>query len=387
MHPSESAPRRRRPAMGLRDAVDRAAAELRMRARGGDADALAGFEKWPPWIFYGPVAARVLWRGLQHGDLSLPALANPLANEGGIMGSSKSRVFAAMTSEARGSVAPYVAIPGRGAPAAASTFFQSLSEMKKAGLDFPLVAKPDRGARGQGVRIVHHEWELRDYVVAFPAGQTFLLQQLVDHEHEAGIMYARHPAERAGRITYLACKHAPAVRGDGSTTLRGLIERHPRVRHHRRHALARHEQELDRVPARGELIELVFTRSHCAGATCRDARSLVTPDLTRRVDAIARSVPCFHIGRLDVRFASEAHLQRGEFTIIEMNGGASEPLHAWDSRNGVLQAWHAYFEQIDLLYQLGAANRAAGYRSVGARALLRDWARQHRLMRRYPARS
>jgi hypothetical protein len=36
------------------------------------------------------------------------------------------------------------------------------------------------------------------------------------------------------------------------------------------------------LPARGERVELVFTRSHCAGAVCRDARHIVTPELSRR---------------------------------------------------------------------------------------------------------
>jgi hypothetical protein len=126
-------------------------------------------------------------------------------------------------------VGALVAIASLGAPGAASTFFYSLSRMETAGLNFPLIAKPDRGARGQGVRVLADEGDLRDYVVAFPAGETFLLQQIIDHEHEAGVIYVRHPAEAEGRLVSLALKEPAVVVGDGSATLRELIARHPRA--------------------------------------------------------------------------------------------------------------------------------------------------------------
>lgn len=352
---------------------------------GGDRR-IAAFETWPAWLFYAPVASYVVWNGLRRRGVSVAAAANPPANADGVLNVSKSRIFGAMRPPGRRWLPAYLCAQRRSGEPAERLTADLTSRMEAAGLAFPVVAKPDRGGRGTGVRLVRSERELRDYVAAFPVGPKFLLQQFVAHRHEAGVMYVRHPSENAGRVVSLALKEAPVAVGDGAATLRELIEGHPRARHHREHALRQHRDSLDRVPPSGERIELIFARNHCRGAVFRDGTALVTPALERRVEAIARSIPSFHVGRLDVRYSSLSRLQEGEdFMVIEVNGVASEPVHAWDPANGVARAWRIYFEQIDRIYAVGAANRALGHARPGLRLLLAGWWRQRRVMRSYPA--
>ena len=348
---------------------------------------LAGFETWPTWLFYAPVAGCVIWHGLRRGGISLPAAANPPANADGVLNVSKSGIFGAMRPAGRRWIPDYISTERRPGEPVDEATADLISRMNAAGHAFPVVAKPDRGGGGTGVRLVRNERELRDYVAAFPVGPKFLLQAFVPFEHEAGVMYVRYPGERTGRVVSLALKEAPVVIGDGTTTLRALIEHHPRARHHREHAFREHRSALERVPERGERVELIFARNHCRGAVFQDATHLLTPALERRIDEIARSIPSFHVGRLDIRYASVAELQEGRsFRAIEVNGVASEPIHAWDPANDIGRAWRIYFEQIERIYQLGAANRAIGYRRPGIFLLLAGWWRQKRVMRSYPGR-
>lgn len=335
----------------------------------------ASFRNWPSWLFFAPVAGRALFRGMQHGDLSLLALANPLpGRDGAALSASKSSVLGALGATARGHVAPHVVL-ARGEPS--DTVAEGLSAAERAGLRFPLVAKPDRGTGGKGVRLLRAERELADYVAAFPFGHRFLLQEMVDLPNEAGIMYLRRPGEDAGRVVGLATKEAAAVTGDGASTLRALIGRHPHVRHLRRQAFAEHRERLDTIPARGERIELVFARNRSGGAVCRDACDRITPRLSEAIDRLARTIPGFHIGRLDVRFDTMERLSAGEgFRILEINCGISEPLHAWDPASSAPDVWRAYFRQIDLIFEIGAENRARGHPAPGTAAFLRTLWRQ-----------
>ena len=94
---------------------------------------------------------------------------------------------------------------------------------------FPLVAKPDIGCRGAGVRPIIDDEALGRYLSDFPEGETLILQKMVDVAGEAGVFYVREPGARQGRIISLTLKYFPHVVGDGRRTLRELILADPRA--------------------------------------------------------------------------------------------------------------------------------------------------------------
>ena len=203
--------------------------------------------------------------------------------------------------------------------------------MAAAGLGFPVVAKPDLGCRGAGVRLVRDLGQLVSYLEGFPAGARLILQRYVAFEAEAGVFYVRMPGEAKGRIVSLTLKYFPYVHGDGRSTLRELILADPRAGRVPHLYLPRHAARLDHVPEAGEPVRLAFAGSHSRGSIFRDGTHLVTPAMTARFDAIARSMPEFWFGRFDIRFADIARLQAGEdFTIVEVNGAGAEMTHVWD---------------------------------------------------------
>ena len=343
------------------------------------------FEFWPPALFYAPVVAYWIWLGLRHRSLTLPTIANPLMEMGGLAGESKTRQFATMSPEGHRWLAPYVS----GLRGPDDRLAETAAELTKlatdAGLSFPLVAKPDIGCQGAGVRVMHSEAELVGYLRGFPAGERLMLQRLIDCDGEAGIFYVRRPGEARGRIFSMTFKFFPYVIGDGEATLEQLIHRDPRAGRVPHLYLPRHRERLGWVPAAGEQVRLVFAGNHCKGAVFRDATALVTPALTERMDWLARSIPSFHFGRFDVRFASLKNLLAGEdFTVIEFNGGGSEAIHIWDPDAGLSGAYGALFSQIRMLFEFGAAHRAEGHVPGRWHELFRSWRREWKLKRSYP---
>ena len=253
------------------------------------------------------------------------------------------------------------------------------------GLEYPVVAKPDIGCNGTGVRLIAGPADLYRYLAAYPRNERVLLQEYLPEDGEAGIFYVRHPNQPAGRITSITLKYAPAVTGDGRSTLRELVMADPRAGRVPQLYLPRLAHRLHEVPAQGERVRLVFVGNHCKGSIFRDGARHATPALAACFERIARALPEFHFGRIDVRFSSVAALSRGEgFRIIEINGAGSEATHVWDPATSLWNAWRAQFFHYGQAYAIGAANRRRGHRPTGIGETLRLLRRQKRLMAAYP---
>ena len=330
-----------------------------------DAPALSFFEFWPAWLFYLPVWIWVGLLSIRHGGVRLPLVANPLFPAGGLFGEVKSDILDQLGGSARGWVARYVKVD-RGDSTADGLAATAIAAARTDGLDFPLVAKPELGCRGAGVRPVRGMAELTAYCAGFPQGEAFLLQTLVDAEGEAGVFYVREPGAARGEIISLTLKYFPYVFGDGRSTLEQLIRADPRAGRLAHLYLGRHAARLADVLPAGEPFRLAFAGSHSRGAIFRDGTGFVTTAMRDRFDAIAGQVPEFWFGRFDIRFDDFEAVRRGEgFTIVECNGAGSESTHIWDSRTTLFGAYRALFRQYALLWRIGAANRARGFRPEG----------------------
>lgn len=347
------------------------------------APALSFFEFWPAWLFYLPMWLWIGWLAIRHRGLRLPLLANPRLPAGGLVGESKREIFAQLRGEERATLAAYIVL-FRAGPTT-TQLVEAEGRMARAGVTYPVVAKPDMGCRGAGVRPVHGPQELLAYLDAYPKGQCLIIQQMVPAEGEAGIFYIRKPGEKRGRIFSLTLKYFPHVVGDGASTIEQLIRQDSRAGKIARLYLPRFGGRLDEVPAMGEAVRLVFAGNHCRGAIFRDGNRWITEALRARFDRITGCIPDFHFGRFDVRFDDFESLRRGEaFTIVEFNGAGAEATHIWDSRMTLSGAWRTLMRQYALLFEIGAANRIRGHRAESLWRIFRRWRREKRASLRYP---
>jgi hypothetical protein len=350
-----------------------------------DAPPLSFFEFWPAWAFYAPVWVWAALLSIRFGGVRLPLVSNPLLPASGLVGEVKSEVLDRIGPEGRPFVAPYVSLLRDDDPPAAAAA-AALGTAQAWGLELPLVAKPELGCRGAGVRPIRTPEQLVGYLADFPAGERFLLQAMVDQEGEAGVFYLREPGEERGRVVSLTLKYFPHVVGDGVRTLEELIRADPRAGKVAHLYLDRHRERLDEVLPTGAAFRLAFAGSHSRGAIFRNGEHLITPELSARFDAIARSIPEFWFGRFDVRFADIEDLRRGEgFTIVEVNGAGAESTHIWDSRTTLRAAYAALFRQYAALWRIGAHNRRRGFRPEGWRAFLARRRREREATMRYPS--
>jgi hypothetical protein len=337
-------------------------------------------ERIPKWLNLVPMVLQWCWLGLRHGSLTLPSAVNPRITAGGLVGDTKSEYFACMGAHARSKVASYamLRVTDGALPLA-------LAAMRDAGLAFPVVAKPDLGWCGFGVRKLDDAGALADYLAIYPSGESLMLQRYLDEPGEAGIFYVRHPGGSHGWLLGILLRHYPQVVGDGVRNVAQLIRADARLqramRNQREHEC---QYDPDEVPAPGDTVRLSLIGSTRVGGRYEDGSALASERLLAAVEAIARDMPSFHAGRFDVRYRTLQDLRRGRFTIMEVNGAGSEAVHAWDPKYSVWQVYRMVFAKQRLLFALGAANRSRGHRPIGMLALARHHLRQQRLIRRYP---
>ncbi len=341
----------------------------------------SAMERLPTWAICIPLTIQWLWLALRYRSATLPSVANPAITAGGLVGEGKLEYFQSMGAIARAATAIHCAIN----TSIRYTFTDLHLLMAESNLTFPVIAKPDLGLCGYGVRLIANIHELDDYLSAFPTGEVIVLQEYLAEDGEAGIFYARHPDEAQGRIIGLTLRHYPHVIGDGVHTVEQLIQSNRRAK---RLLLARKHEcnyAMDHVPAPAQVIRLATIGSTRVGGLYRDGAQHITPALTAAIDAIARDMPDFYFGRFDVRFDTTQNLSDNiQFKIMEINGAGSEAIQAWDPETPLLAAFAIIFAKQRELFAIGAANRAKGHRPISVRQLAALHFRQRKLIREYP---
>lgn len=338
-------------------------------------------ERSPKWLICVPLVVQWLWLSLRYRSATLPSAANPDITSGGLVGEGKLEYFNGMGPLARAATAPWCALQGGGSVPPA----ELQQAMDAAGLFFPVIAKPDLGLCGYGVRRVDSMEDLQAYLAAFPAGETVVLQHYLEQDGEAGIFYVRDPDSGLGRIIGLALRYYPRVTGDGVRSIAELMASDARAS--RMAASPRHDgvAGAQRIPAAGEVVRLATIGSTRVGGLYRDGGAFATPQLLAAIDAIARDMPRFHFGRFDVRFDNLRSLAEGRgFTIMEVNGAGSEAIQAWDPDIGLFKGLGMVFEKQRILFAIGNAMRGRGVKPMSLMALARLNSRQIRLIDHYP---
>ncbi len=292
-----------------------------------DAPIVGKLERLPKWLNLIPMVMQWFWLSIRYRSATLPSAANPALTSGGMVGDGKLEYFAIMGAHAKSLTAETSFVKNQG-PA---SFDIAKTAMQDAGIIYPIIAKPDIGWCGFGVRLVNGDAALKHYLSVFPRNETILLQRFVPYEGEAGLFYLRDPDQASGRLIGILLRYFPRVVGDGVHSVGGLIARDPRLVRLGRDGLSEPCCDPSCIPRAGAIVRVATIGSTRVGGLYRDATPLITQALTAAVDAVARDMTEFHCGRFDVRYESLAALLAGRgFTIIEVNGVGSEAVHAWD---------------------------------------------------------
>ncbi len=343
------------------------------------------FEFWPSQIIYLPVVLQWFWLALRYRSLSLPLIANPSIYLSGMVGESKSEVLELAGKQARTYIAPFITIHNDHSQPIEIRMCEALDKIHRTGIDFPLIAKPDLGCRGAGVKIIQNQKELQNYIKHFPHLATLICQHKVCYEAEAGVFYIRKPGQLKGEIFSVTLKYMPYVIGDGKRSLRQLIQDDARASKIYKVYFNRHRNILDQIIPEQQAFRLAFAGSHCRGSIFRNGNNYISNELTKTFDHITADIKGFYYGRFDVRFANTEKLMQGKnFSIIEINGASSEATHIWDRNTSISEVYKTLFHQYKTLFHIGNINRGQGHKTPAIWKLFKAWRKESKLVKQYP---
>ena len=227
-------------------------------------------------------------------------------------------------------------------------------------IEFPFIANPDIGLRGSAVKKIESIEELKNYHVK--ANFDYLVQDLIPFPNEVGIFYVRYPNEKNGRITGIVAKEFLIVEGDGCSTIEELVKANPRYELQLKALQKEYGNLLKDILPKGEKRNLVPYGNHARGAKFLDYSHLISPELTKVIDDMCLQIDEFYFGRMDLMYNTWEELEQGKnFSIVELNGSASEPTHIYDPKHSLFFAWKELTRHITYMYEISVANHKRGY--------------------------
>jgi hypothetical protein len=285
------------------------------------------------------------------------AASNPSIKNGGFIGESKKDII---------SIIPPDKHPK-------SVFFNLpvnadmvLMDLQRAGMQYPLIGKPNVGGRGRGVKALRDDNDVREYVKK--AFMDFHIQEYVSYKQETGIFYYRYPHQQRGTISGIVSKEFLSVTGDGKNTMRQLLQRDKRAIMYLAAMDRIHGEQLNLVLPAGENKIVSPYGNHARGSKFLDDSHLIDEELTNVIDRLCKEIPDFYFGRLDIRYESWELLKQGKnFCIIEVNGAGSEPTHIYDPRHSLFFAWKEIVKHWIILCRISRMNHKRGYRYLSFR--------------------
>ena len=239
-------------------------------------------------------------------------------------------------------------------------FDEVLKTLESTKITLPFIVKPDIGLRGSAVKKITNLDELKAYHQK--ANFDYLLQDLIPYANEVGIFYVRYPHEKHGRLTGIVAKEFLIVEGDGHSTIATLLRTNPRYELQLEALKKEYGSQLRTILPKGEKRNLVPYGNHARGAKFLDYSHLISPELTKVIDEMCLQIPEFYFGRMDLMYNSWKELEQGKhYSIVELNGAASEPTHIYDPKHSLYFAWRELARHIKYMFEISVENHKRGF--------------------------
>ena len=311
---------------------------------------LTHWEYWPFQVVYIPIYFLWVFYSIKAKSLFFFNASNPTIKNGGFIMESKKAIYNLIPQQ----YYPKTELIIEGTP-----LEEVLKIIQISGIQYPLIAKPDIGLRGSAVKKIHNSEELKLYNQK--ANFDYLVQDLIPFEKEVGIFYVRYPNEKVGRITGIVSKEFLIITGNGISTTEEIIKKNPRYELQLKNLQFEYGKKLEAILPKGEKLNLVPYGNHARGAKFIDGSHWISPKLTETINEMCLQIPGFYFGRLDVMYNDWEELVNGlNFSVVELNGAASEPTHIYDPRHSLFFAWKELVRHITYMYEISVQNHKKG---------------------------
>jgi hypothetical protein len=292
---------------------------------------LTNWELWNFYVLYFPISFVWFWYCLRSRSFWFFSSSNPTITFGGFEGEGKKEMYDQLPP----SLVPRTIYIMHDWP-----YEEVKKKVAGAGFQYPFIVKPDVGMKGILFRKIESEEQLIKYHERIPV--EYIVQDLIELPVEVSVFYYRYPDQQKGVVSGFIHKELLHVAGDGQSTLKQLVEKHPRAKHRMEEMQHRHGHRFGRVIPMGEIFYLSYAGNHNRGAHFTNLHKEIDDNLVKVFDDLSHYTDKFYYGRYDIKTTSIEDLKKGKnFLILEFNGCGAEPNHIYDCG---MSMWEAYAE-------------------------------------------
>ena len=279
-------------------------------------------------MFYIPNIPYAFVHGLVARNLVFYTAVNPGITNSGIGSESKFKTL---------HILPKEYIPKSILHDQSSDISDTLQELTRQNIQYPIIVKPDVGFRGLLVKKIENSEELIAYLNKYPV--PIIIQEFLNHKNECGIFYYRHPNQKKGKVTSITLKEFLTITGDGKSTIKELVLSDKRAFLY--YNLIKNDSLIDweSIPHLNESIKLSSIGNHSKGTRFMNGNHLINEELEEALNRLSNQVEGWYYGRLDVKYNTLDELNQGKFKILELNGILAEPTHIYDTTD--MNYWKA----------------------------------------------
>ncbi len=310
------------------------------------------YEYWSYWFFYSPVIIYVFFKSLKHRNFLLLTATNPMIKHSGALLESKKEI---------NSFIPSLHFPKTIYFSKSDSLEVIIEKLKSYSMNYPIIAKPDIGERGDNIRIIQSEPDLK-YYLTHNANSDFHLQEYLKDGFEAGVFVVKRPGKSL-QITSITTKGLFQVYGDGQKTLLELVKDNPRY-----YFLSEKIQKIypkhpwNEILAFQEIFIIEPIANHSRGTAFLNSNHLLTPELTQFFSQLVNELPEFYYGRFDIKASDLETFQKGKtIKILELNGLFGEPGHIYDPSYSLFEAWRDLLKHWSWAYEIALENKKKGH--------------------------
>lgn len=308
------------------------------------------WENWSYDAIYAPLGIVWLFYAIRAKAFWFFTPVNPTLVFAGFEGGSKNEVYEQL---------PAWSIPITLLIDPASEFVQVKMKMQQAGLQYPVVVKPDTGMQGVLFRVIHNDEALMIY--HYHVGENYILQTFVDYPEEFSVFHIRYPDNEKGKITGLITKDFLHVMGDGEKTLGQLVSIHPKAKYRIKKMEINFQSDWNKVLTAGEKFILDHAGNHVRGARFINLHHEIDQQLCDVFDKLSNETGQFYFGRYDLKCTSLQDLKNGKnIRVLEYNGAGAATIQIFDCNMSYWQALKVIVKHWDDLYKIGHINYQKG---------------------------
>lgn len=299
-------------------------------------------------FLYAPLTAYVFFRGLfLERNIFFFATANHKIPLAGFAADSKSYILSHVPQQYKPKT--YIVKPSD----SITEVFQTLSNNQ---VDFPVYAKPDIGESGFLVERIDNAKALSLYHQKINC--IYIIQEAVQSQLE--LSYLIHNANGNYEITSLTERRYVEIIGDGSSTVKDLLAKHPSAQYRLSNCLNSCSQLHQLVLAKHQKMQPIQIGNWDFGATYIERTKELDEVMVQTLANIMTQIGMFDYARVDIKCDSIADLRSGNFKILEMNGVKGEPIHIYDPSYSLAMAYIEIFKHWNLIIRISKRNRKNG---------------------------